>query len=174
MARVSRFKLRESDRSGFKFFEIELIKDGPFKVAAEEFDAPPPSKKSLGGEGDISGDTRPNSAFTIANATATVADFVNPIIPVGVDGIVHNLTHIVMLLAATDATVNITASPQITAGQQGNVLVLEVTSNRVILENGNGLALAGSQAYVMDSGDILSLIYQTGGTVWQETSRSPN
>ena len=47
-----RFLLKDSDRSGFKYFRRELIKDGPWLVHPDEWDAPPPSKEPLGSEGD--------------------------------------------------------------------------------------------------------------------------
>ncbi len=57
-----RFLLRDSDRSGFKHFRINLINEsgpirdpkgkGPFLVHPDEWDEPPPSSESLGGEGD--------------------------------------------------------------------------------------------------------------------------
>ena len=54
MPRISRFKRKASDRSGFNCYEIEMVKDGAYKVSAEEYDTPPPSKISLGGGGDVS------------------------------------------------------------------------------------------------------------------------
>lgn len=47
-----KFLLYNSDRSGFKHFKINLIRDGAFLVHPDEWDMPPPSDESLGGEGD--------------------------------------------------------------------------------------------------------------------------
>ncbi len=49
-----RFLLKNSDRSGFKHFRINLIRQGAFLVHPDEWDAPPPSDENLGGEGDAS------------------------------------------------------------------------------------------------------------------------
>lgn len=53
MAKQKRYRLKDSDRSGFTFKEIELVKDGNILVGPGEFDSPPPSRQSTGGEGDM-------------------------------------------------------------------------------------------------------------------------
>lgn len=70
MAKISRFKLKNSERSGFKEYEIDLIKDNSYLVMPDEFDTPPPSNKSLGGEGEVSGDPRANSQFDISGTSS--------------------------------------------------------------------------------------------------------
>ena len=52
--RVSRFKKRDSDRSGFTYKEIRLVDDEGSLVGPDEFDTPPPSNFPIGGEGDVS------------------------------------------------------------------------------------------------------------------------
>ena len=56
MGRIPRDKrkylLKESDRSGFKYFKRELVKDGKWWVHPEEKDDPPLHPKFIGGEGE--------------------------------------------------------------------------------------------------------------------------
>jgi len=49
-----KYLLKESDRSGFKFFKRELIKDGKWWVHPSEYDEPPQHPRPIGGEGDRS------------------------------------------------------------------------------------------------------------------------
>ena len=171
MPHVSRFKKRDSDRSGFSFFERELVKDAPWKVAADEFDTPPPSKRSLGGEGDVSGEPRANSAFdTIANYEIP-AEVDNPIVYVTAGGGLSPSLHPFMRITGSNAAVDITANPQIARGQEGQVLTLLCIDSSITLDHGTGLNMLGSAGYAMQSGDISVFLYHTGGTVWDETSR---
>lgn len=73
-----RFLLKDSDRSGFKHFRTELIRQGGLTarspryggpggilVHPDEWDEPPPSSESLGGKGDgFAVDLRPNRNTT--------------------------------------------------------------------------------------------------------------
>jgi len=69
-----KYLLKESDRSGFKYFRINLIRDGAYLVHPDEWDMPPPSDERLGGEGDSNAvDLRPNRTTTDMNPS--VPDF---------------------------------------------------------------------------------------------------
>ena len=81
-SRIPRHKrrhlLRDSDRSGFKHFRLELIRQGGLEACStrqggiggilvhpDEWDMPPPSSESLGGKGDgFAVDLRPNRNTT--------------------------------------------------------------------------------------------------------------
>jgi len=172
----SRFKKRNSDRSGFTFLERELIRDNGSLVGPEEFDSPPPSNEPLGGEGDISpGDVRAND-----QSTETPDDKKIPIQYVTAGGGVtatrkvynssqevlsSNFIHIV----GSNQTVDITANPQISAGSEGDKLTLLCVGSNVILNDGNGLSLR--KTFNMDSGAIINLYYTSANTVWHELSR---
>jgi len=56
MGRIPRDKrkylLKESDRSGFKYFKNELVRDKGKWVHPTEYDDPPPTPKPIGGEGE--------------------------------------------------------------------------------------------------------------------------
>jgi len=47
-----KYLLKESDRSGFKYFKQELVRDGKWWVHPTEYDEPPPHPKYIGGEGE--------------------------------------------------------------------------------------------------------------------------
>ncbi len=176
MAKSQRFRKATSDRSGFDYKKIELINDNGVLVGPDEYDMPPPSTRSLGGEGDISGEARNNSDFSTINTIIDVpSESLNPIVYVNsTDGITPNFNHPFMRVTGSASAVDIAANPQIKSGKQGDVLTLICIDSNITLDHGNGLNLMGSSNFVMTSGSVISFIYTTGGTVWNETSRSKN
>lgn len=160
MPRISRYKRRNSDRSGFTFYDIELVKDGPWKVAGEDYDAPPLSRVPLGGEGDITpGSSTPASANPTVYLTAA-------------GGITPSFTHPWMMVSGSNGAVTLVANPQIARGREGQMLTLQVVDSSVTLTHGTGVNLMGSLGTVtIRSGGVITLLYTTGGTVWNETSR---
>jgi len=176
MPHVSRFKKRSSDRSGFDYFQIGLVKDKNWLVAPDERDDPPPSKRSLGGEGDVSGSPRSSSSFVTQTGTGLLdvpTEVDNPIVYVlAADGI-RPSTHPFMRISGSNGTVNITADPQIAAGKESQILTLVCVDSGVQFDHGTGVNMIGSAGYLMRSGDVSVFMYHTGGTVWDEVSRSP-
>lgn len=170
MARVSRFKRRISDRSGFKHYEIDLIRDKGFLVAGNEFDTPPPSDIPIGGEGDLSGDPRSNSSFTITNINTAVTDKPTYYITAG-GGISPDLSRAWMNVTGSNAAITITANPRISSGRQNDVLTLFCTDSQITIANGNSVATTGSVPLVLNSGSYATFIYNSGNTAWMETSR---
>ena len=170
MAYISRFKKRNSDRSGFKENEIELIRDKGFLVSGNEFDTPPPSDIPLGGEGDLSGDPRSSSSFEIGNINTAVNDQPTYYITAG-GGIPLDLSRPVMKVTGSNSAVDITANPQIVRGKEGDILTLLCVDSRITLDHGSGLNMMGSSMYALDSGDSITFYYSSGGTIWNETSR---
>lgn len=175
MVRKSRYRLKDSDRSGFTFKEIELVKDKGILVGPDEFDTPPPSNKSLGGRGILlNPDARQNSEDTSALNSRTT-QFVTA---AGGITFVQNydsqskfdINNQWIYIAGSLATVNITANPQVSAGYQNAIFSIQCVSNNIILENGSGLSLR--RLINMDSGAILNLIYNATDNLWHETSRS--
>ena len=166
MARVSRFKQRDSDRSGFTYPERELIKDKGRWVHPEELDVPPPSKRSLGGEGEIAqGQMRTSTATTIPTENENPTAYIT-----AAGGITPNI-HPYMRITGSNAAVTVTANPQIVAGKQSQVLTIFCVGSDVTLSHGTGLNLMGSAGFVMRSGAILTCMYNSGDTAWQEVSR---
>ena len=176
MPHVSKFKKKSSDRSGFDYFEISLVKDKTWKVSPDERDTPPPSKRSLGGEGEVSGDPRANSNFatqTGSDLLAVPAEVDNPIVyVVAADGVSPS-THPFMRISGSNGTVDITADPQVARGKEGQVMAFVCADSGVRFDHGTGLNMLTSAGYMMRSGDISVFQYHTGGTVWDEVSRSP-
>lgn len=69
-----RFLKKESDRSGFDYKRIEMVRDGAYLVHPDEWDMPPPSNERLGGERDsIAVDLR--SGRTTTDMNPSVTDF---------------------------------------------------------------------------------------------------
>ena len=173
MPHISRYKRRNDDRTGFKWFEIELVKDKQFKVRGTEFDTPPPSKDSLGGRGDVSGEPRANSDFSTTGTANILAENQIPtyVITAG-GGITPSYASAWMQIVGSNAAIDITADPQIVRGRQDDVLTLVCVGSNVILDNGTGLNMMGSSQFSMTSGSVICFIYNTGDTAWQETFRS--
>lgn len=179
MPRRDRYRKRDSDRSGFTYKERELIKDKGFLVGPDEFDRPPPSNKSLGGEGELSvGDMRSPSG-TLASTQTVREDIPLQYVTAG-GGITYSrkiynasgevTNNAFVRIVGSNQTIDISASPQITPGSEGSQLTLECVGSDITLDDGDGLDLKSS--FVMDSGSILSLFYNSSNNVWRETSRS--
>jgi len=174
--KVSRYRKRDSDRSGFTYKERELIRDEGFFVGPDEYDSPPPSTRPLGGEGELSdGNVRANP---MSYDTPTENDItINLIQAVNGINFVRKtytggevLNSGLVYISGSDSLTIISKNPQITTGLQNDIIIIECVSNQVVISNGNGVSLMNSH-YVMDSGAVMTLIYNTGSNVWQETSR---
>ena len=173
MARISRFKLRDSDRDGFTRKEISLVKDAPWKVGGEEHDTPPPSKVSLGGEGSVNaGDSLSANDFQIGDL-ATPAAYDNPInYLTAAGGVAASKAHPWMYVVGSLSNISITADPQITVGVEGQQLTLVGVGSTVTLSHGTGLNLVGGVPYRIDSGSVMVLMYNTSNNLWNERSRT--
>lgn len=179
MPRISRFKRADSDRSGFKSFEIELVKDGPWKVAGEEFDTPPPSRVPLGGEGDLAQDElRANSAFSgnIVLVTGTAAGLDNPTVYItAAGGLTPSFAHPWMRVTGSNAAVTITATPKMARGREGQLLTLQGVDSSITLTSGsaNAITFMDSRATLqIRSGMIVSFVFNTANQAWNEVSRN--
>jgi hypothetical protein len=175
MAYIPRNKKRDSARSGFTYKEIRLVDDNGFLVGPDEFDAPPPSTKSLGGEGDISGDPRPNSTtYTTPSAVDRQTRYVTASgISASEDINIDDGNPVSagwLYIAGSNQNITITANPQISRGRQNQILTLQCVGSSVLLSNGNGLNLRTH--FNMDSGAIINFMYSVTNNLWNETSRS--
>ena len=178
MARkTSRYKKRDSDRSGFTYKRIELVKDDGNLVGPDEYDSPPPSKIPLGGEGEVSqGEVRADydTSTTPAENDYTV-HYITAAGGVSFTRDVYLASNEVknsgwMKIAGSGANITISADPQISAGLQSDFLTLECVGSNVVISNGTGVSLYNTHIN-MASGDLITFVYNTGDTVWQETSR---
>lgn len=167
MSNVSRFKKRDSDRSGFTFREISLVYDEGSLVGADEVDTPPPSNIPLGGEGDIS------PGFARSNFTSTETPSENQKVTryiTAVGGISYSDSESYLYICGSNDIIDVSANPQITRAEQNKLLTLQSVGSSIILEDGDGLSLR--KVFVMDSGAILNLVYNATDSLWYETSRS--
>ena len=169
MARSFRFKKRISDLTGFDFLESEMHKEKGLWYGPGEWDEPPPSKLSLGGEGEIvRGDyfRASSDIFTID------ADKLNPTVFVtAADGITPNFQHPYMRVTGSNSAVTISANPRIARGANEQLLTLYGVGSTITLQNGNGLRMMGSAPFVLGSGNSITFIFNTADLAWQETSR---
>ena len=174
MPRISRYLLREDDRTGFKQFAIQLIKDGPWKVMPEEFDTPPPSRLPLGGEGDVArGDQRASSSGLSSTDTPSTSD--NPVVYVlAAGGITPVFTSPWMRVSGSNGAVTITAVPQIVRGMERQVLTLQCVDSSLTLAHGsaNAINFMDSRSTLqLASGMVLTIVFNTANQAWNEASR---
>lgn len=175
--RKKRYLLRDSDRSGFTYRNVELVSDEGFLVGGDEFDTPPPSKKLYPGEGDVSpGDTRANytdySNQPVNYANMQVVDTNSTISLNKHTDNAGNYTYnkSIVYLAGSSETTQLATDPQIASSNHGDFLTLQGGSNAVVIVNGSGVRLYSSY-FKMESGAIINLIYDATNGLWCETSR---
>lgn len=79
-------------------------------------------------------------------------------------------------VTGSGGAVDITADPQIVAGQNGQILVIvgDSDTNTVTFDDGTGLALDGGVSAVLGNNDVLQVAYDSGDAVWYEISRTNN
>ena len=173
MARVSRFQLQDSDRDGFTRKKRSLIKDATWKVGGEEYDTPPPSRLSLGGEGEVSaGDVLSANSFGVVQITSTPTAYDHPVTYLtAAGGITPSFAHPWMYVVGSLENITVTADPQIGVGTEGKQLTLYGVGSTVRLSEGTGLSLTGAIPMVLGSGDIITFMYNTSNNLWRETSR---
>lgn len=168
MSRSNRFKKRTSDLSGFDYKEREMVKEDGIWIGLDERDDPPPSKISLGGEGEIS----QGSYFRSSTSTAIDSDKENPTFYItAAGGISPTYEHPYMRVTGSNGAVEISANPQIAVGQEGKVLTLFCTDSDITLTNGNGVATMASAPLLLQSGGIAIFMFNTSNNAWNETSR---
>jgi hypothetical protein len=179
-----RFRWWNSERSGFQFgfqpttsypnaYTREAgrpVSDKGSDVSPAEFDTPPLSKISLGGEGDIGDGERDNSVFVGSNAYIIPPESTKVIVYTTSQPIAWNdkpWTYI------SGSNINVTSmsTPQITSAYQGKQITLLCIGSSITFFDSSGLALYTSR-FVMDSGAILNLFYSATDNLWHETSRS--
>lgn len=166
MPKSDRFKKRTSGRSGFDYLSHEMIKENGVWIGPDERDDPPPSKLSLGGEGDIS------RGSYFRDSTATTVAFENPTFYItAADGITPNFNHAYMRVTGSNGAITITANPRIAIGVEGRVLTLFCTDSSITISNGNGVATVASQTLLMQSGSVAVFMFNTANNAWNETSR---
>lgn len=174
-SRVSPYKKRLSDRSGFEYNQIEMVRDKGLLVGPDEFDSPPPNVQPIGGEGDISpGFVNPFYLSYTSNTVLVQTYYLTGLTSIPFltgydsDGEIDTVDQWI-LVSGSNTAVTVSATPQVSAGQQNNQYTIQCVGSAVTLQNGNGLSLRS--IYKMNSGDILNLFYSQTDNLWHETSR---
>lgn len=165
-----------SQRSGFDNFDRfgkkrwRGIKQNGLLIAPDEFDTPPPSTNSLGGADINQGDIRTNwDSTSVPSVSAQQIQYVT-----ASGGIRLNNSQPWLLVTGSNQAITISANPQVELGAQGQVLAIQCIGSTITIQDGNGLDLAGGQAFVMLSGAIIDLICNRTDNLWVETSRVQN
>src|SRR3990167_11359206 len=110
MSKSDRFRKRISGRSGFDYLEREMIKENGVWIGTDEKDDHPPSRLSLGGEGDISRGVY----FRESTSTAIDVSVENPTFYITADaGIAPIFNHPYMRVTGSNNAITITANPRI-------------------------------------------------------------
>ncbi len=80
------------------------------------------------------------------------------------------VTNALMRVQGNGGAVDITANPQIAAGIDGQLVVIQgmSDSNTVKLEDGTGVALDGGTSITLGLNDNISLVYSSASSEWQE------
>lgn len=163
-----RYRKRVSGRSGFDYLAHEMIKENGVWIGPDERDDPPPSRLSLGGEGDINR----GSYFRDSTSTAIDSDRENPTFYINSDnGITPISNHPYMRVTGSNGAIEIASNPQIAAGREGQVLTLFCTDSSILITNGNGVSLMASQNLLLNSGGVAVFFFNTANNAWNETSR---
>ena len=81
--------------------------------------------------------------------------------------------HFHMHVVSDGGAITLTASPQIVAGLQGDILTLTGTSdtNTIQMDDGLGVAMSNDYAMVLEDNDSITFVYNTSSG-WGETSRT--
>ena len=176
-----RFLLKDSDRSGFTYKNVELFLDEGSLVGGDEIDSPPPSKRLIAAEGDVSpGDTRIN--YTSYSLPANLEPVVQTVTTASTISLNHqvdnagNYTYIksTVFVNGSASGVILDSNPQIALSSHGDRLTLQGAGTSFVLQNTNGLSLYTSYLQI-DSGTVVNFIYNATDSLWHETSRmNPN
>ena len=174
--RKKKYLLRDSDRSGFTHRNVELFLDEGHLVSGDEYDAPPPSKRLVAGEGDVSpGDTRVNyTSYAVDAKNYTTTQVLEAASQISLHREVDNAgqyTYIqsTVYVAGSNAGVALSSNPQIVASNHGDRLTVQGAGSAVSLSDGNGLNLRS--AITLNSGTLINLVYNATDGLWVEGSR---
>jgi hypothetical protein len=176
--RFGKEQLKECDVCGFVFNANQLRKQNGLWKCPSDYDLEkPPEAKRLGGTGEVNrGEIRTNWDTTdIPSVSLKTVHYIT-----NSGGINVDRTEPWMVIQASSTAVDdpviISKNPQISAGLDQyppEVLSLHhiTDSPKLKIESARGISLMGAQAFTMGSGDVLTLIWDTGALQWKESSR---
>ena len=177
-----RFRWWNSERSGFQFGFQPLteapneysresgrpVNDKGIQVAPDEYDTPPPSTKSLGGEGEIGTGVRINSTDVNDTPVTQVQYLTNSTI------ISWNYDNVPIYIAGSLTAITLVNNP-LAIGPNGTYIALFCVGSSVTMNSGNGITFdfTNRPAIRMDSGGIVTLISNATDSTWHVTSFNP-
>lgn len=180
-----RFRWWNSERSGFQFGFVPLtdypnaytreegrpVRDNGIQVAPDEFDTPPPSTKSLGGEGEIGTGARENSTNVYDVPTQSVPQ-VQYLISTSV--ISWNYDNVPMYVTGSNQAVTLGNNP-IPLGPNGTYIAVQGVGFGVTINSGNGITFdfINRPSITLNSGGIITLISNATDSTWHVTSFNP-
>ena len=178
-----RFRWWNSERSGFQFGFVPLtdypnaytreqgrpVRDNGIQVAPDEFDTPPPSTKSLGGEGEIGTGARANST-DVNDAVATQVQYLT-----STSIISWNYDNVPIYIAGSNSNITLGTSP-LAIGPNGTYIALYCVGSTITMNSGNGITFdfINRPAIIFNSGAIATLISNATDSTWHVTSFNPN
>ena len=180
-----RFRWWNSERSGFQFGFQPLteapnqysredgrpVYDKGLLVAPDEFDTPPPSTKSLGGQGEIG-----TGARTDAESTATPADGLIPVAYLSASTkVLWTFNNVPVYVVGSNLAVTLDANP-LALGPHGTYISIMGVGSAVTINSGNGITFdfLNVPSIVLNSGSIATLISNATDSTWHVTSFNPN
>jgi hypothetical protein len=135
-----------------------------FVTAGTEFFSINGSKLSISGSSG-------SETLTINGTTAFTSSALTTITA----GVGITVTKALMLIQSSGGTVDITVNPQIADGStDGQIVILKGASdtNRVLLEDGEGLSLTDGVSLYLGLNDTITLLYDSDDDIWIELDRS--
>jgi hypothetical protein len=186
-----RFRIYVSERSGFEFGFIPItslpnaytreagkpVQDVNILVAPTEYDSPPPSKRPLGGVGDISnGNERQNSNFADpANVYVTPPPSPPVVYYVTSSQPIPWNTDPVVYVGGSNQDVVMASNPQLSPGEANRVIALQCVGSNITLNSSNGLTFDFQRTPFlnMTSGSIATIIWNATDSTWHVTSFNP-
>lgn len=185
-----RFRWWISDRSGLQFGFRPLtskpndytreagrpIYDKGVQVAPDEFDTPPPSTKSLGGEGEIGTGARADSNPATASNVYVIPSESVPQIQylTSTSKISWNYNNTPFYVTGSNQAVTLGANP-LALGPQGTYIAIQGVGFGVTINSGNGITFdfINRPSITLNSGAIATLIANATDSTWHVTSFNP-
>ncbi len=119
---------------------------------------------------EVEGDVKTNSRTIFTPSAINLID-------AGVGITASMIQKTLILVAGNGIPVVITADPPISAGINGQEIIIEGNTggvNSVKFNPGSTLKLSGNVSFTVGNRDVLTLIYNSGDNAWHEKSRSDN
>lgn len=178
-----RFRWWNSERSGFQYGFQPLtsapneysresgrpVSDKGVLVSPDEYDTPPPSTKSLGGQGEIGSGARANST-DVNDAVPTQVQYLTSL-----SQIAWNYDNAPFYVTGSNQAVTLGNNP-LALGPDGTYISVMGVGFGVTINSGNGITFdfINRPSIKLNSGSIATLISNASDSTWHVTSFNPN